>query len=87
MCHVSNNSNLVTNIRHCSNQNVLTAYTNGGVQKYVRLLPITVYFKESSMATILSLESVSDIPGAKITMNTDVSKNINLFKRWPHIRF
>ena len=31
------------------------------------------------MDTILSFKSVSEIPGAKITLDTDVSKNINLF--------
>ena len=78
-CDVSNNPELVNNVRVCSAKNVLTAYTNGGTQKYekvadLRLLPITVHFKKDSMATILSLKSVSEIPGARITLDTDVSK-------------
>jgi hypothetical protein len=82
-CDVSNNTNMVHDIRPCSSENVLTAYTNGGAQRYesladLRLLPITVHFKESSMATILSFKSVSEIPGAKITLDTDVNKDINL---------
>ena len=60
-------------------------YTNGGAQKYVKLadlvlLPITVRFKENSMATILSLKLVSEIPGVKITMDTDVNKTSIFFK-------
>mmetsp|Transcript_11443 Transcript_11443/g.16186 ORF Transcript_11443/g.16186 Transcript_11443/m.16186 type:complete len:117 (-) Transcript_11443:1019-1369(-) len=59
-CDVSNNPDLVTNVRACPKQDVLTAYTNGGAQQYEELadlcmLPITVYFKKKSMATILSL--------------------------------
>ena len=38
-----------------------------------------MHFKKDSMATILSLKSVSEIPGARITLDTDVSKNITLF--------
>ena len=82
-CNVSNNSDLVSNFRAYSKDDILTAYTNGGAQQYIKLadlglLPITVYFKENLMATILSLKSVSDIPGVSITLDTNVNKNINL---------
>ena len=62
---------------------MLTAYTNGGAQRYdkladLSLLPITVHFKQDSMATILSLKTVSEIPGARITLDTNTSKDITL---------
>ena len=82
-CDVSNNPNLVSNIRACAADEVLLAYTNGGAQKFEKLadlniLPITVHFKVNSMATILSFKTVSEIPGARLTMDTQVNKNITL---------
>ena len=75
---------MVKNIRPCSNDDVLTACTNGEAQKHTRLadhrlLPITVHFTENSMTTILSFNSVSEISGAKIALDADVNKNINYF--------
>ena len=82
-CDVSNNSNMVSNIRKCTPNEVLLAYTNGGSQKFeyladLNFLPITVHFEKDSMATILSVKTVSEIPGARLTMDTEVNKNITL---------
>ena len=44
----------------------------------LRILPITVHFKVDSMATILSVKTVSEIKGARLTMDTQVNKNITL---------
>ena len=82
-CDVSNNPHLVKNIRACDPNEILLAYTNGGSQKFdkladLRFLPITVHFKEKSMATILSLKTVSEIEGARLTLDTKVNKNITL---------
>ena len=82
-CDVSNNPELVHNIQECSPSNTLTAYTNGGAQKYdhiatLRMLPITVHFKADSMATILSLKTVSEIDGSRLTMYTAKDKDITL---------
>ena len=51
------------------------AYTNGGAQRYdnianLKLLPLKVYSKQNSMANILSLKLVADIPGAGLVMDT-----------------
>ena len=82
-CDVSNNPHLVTNIRACNPNEILLAYTSGGSQKFdkladLRFLPITVHFKEKYMATILSLKTVSEIEGARLTLDTKVNKNITL---------
>ena len=82
-CDVSNNPHLVTNIRACNPNEILLAYTSGGSQKFdkladLRFLPITVHFKEKSMVTILSLKTVSEIEGARLTLDTKVNKNITL---------
>ena len=42
------------------------------------ILPITVHFKLNSMATILSVKTVSEIQGARLMMDTQVNKNITL---------
>ena len=81
MCNVSNNPDLVTNIRIYSFNDILTTYKNGGAQRYDKLadlllLPLTVRFKKELMATILSLKSVSEIPGARLTMDTAVDNSI-----------
>ena len=82
-CDVSNNPNLVTDIRECAVEERLLAHTNGGEQSYghvanLALLPIQVHFKLDSMATILSLKSVANIPSARITMDTGESTDIIL---------
>ena len=42
------------------------------------MLPITVHFKADSMATILSLKTVSEIDGSRLTMDTAKDKDITL---------
>ena len=84
ICNVSNNLKFVKDLRAYSNEYMFIVYTNSGIQKYnqlvdLRLLPITVYYKQASIATILSFKSVSEIPGARITLDIDVNKNIILF--------
>ena len=72
---VTNNTNLVTNIRDCEHHEYLKAVTNGGSQLYKQLadmilFPIVVHFKKDSMANILSFKDVFAIPGVRITMDT-----------------
>ena len=82
-CDISNNPGLVKDIHTCRPEDRLTAYTNGGVQVYskiadLKLFPIKVHFKKSSMATILSLKTVSAIPGARLHLDTATSTDITL---------
>ena len=82
-CDVTNNPALVNDIRACKPNDRLTAYTNGGKQVYdqianLNILPITVHFKKSSMATILSLKTISNIPGARLYLDTAANKDIKL---------
>ena len=74
---------LVSDVRQCSLAAGLTTHTNGGVQKHehlanLKLLLIVVHFKDNSMATIISLKTVSEIRGATLTMDTFVSKKNTL---------
>ena len=80
---MSNNPESVHNIQDCSPNNTLTAHTNGGVQEYdhiatLRMLPITVHFKADLMAIILSLKTVSEIDGLRLTMDIAKDKDITL---------
>ena len=82
-CNVANNPALVNNIHTCKANDRLTAYTNGGEQVYnlvadLNILPIKVHFKKSSMANILSLKTVSDIPGARLHLDTATNSDITL---------
>ena len=82
-CDVTNNPALVNDIRTCKPNDRLTAYTNGGKQVYnlianLNILPITVHLKKSSMATILSLKTISNIPGARLYLDTAANKDIKL---------
>ena len=73
--NVSNNDNLVTNIRDCEQYEFLNEGTSGGSQLYkqfenIILFPIVVHFNHNSKANILSFKDVSSIPGVCITMDT-----------------
>ena len=77
------NKHLVSNIRPCSEDDILTMVSNGGVTTYdeiadLNILPIRVHFDENSIANVLSLKDVAAIPGATLTMNTKVDKAISL---------
>ena len=58
------NPSLVTNVRPCDENELMTVYTNRGQVNYnhvgtLALLPFDVYFDEQSMANILLLKDVS----------------------------
>ena len=83
---MSNNRNLVTDIRKCSSAESLTTHTNGGLQKYehvenLKLLPVVVHFKDDLMATIPSLKTVSELEGSRLTMDTAVDNSIALMMK------
>ena len=69
------NEELVRDIRKCETGEELTVITNGGKQTYKHMailkdLPLQVYFKRDSLANIISLSDVANIPGVGITMDT-----------------
>ena len=76
------NPDLVTNIKPCTSQNeTITVVTNGGRQLFehigtLNLLPLDVHFNAFSMANILYLKDVADLPNVKITMDTTVERAI-----------
>ena len=64
--------------RQCS---VQPKQTNGCVIVFtkigdLKLFPFTVHVNEQSMANILSLKDVANIPGIRVTMDTDSSRSI-----------
>jgi hypothetical protein len=78
------NPNLVQNIKPIANNDGMTIVTNGGSQYFnetadLKLLPMKVHFKEDSLANILSLSDVANLPGARITMDSEVEHAILLY--------
>ena len=90
-CSVSNNRDFLGPISKCTPDNVLMVFTNGGSKTFdetalLKLLPMTIHHNPDSMATILSVKDVGNIPGVQITMDTLKEKAIivkhdnNIFK-------
>ena len=77
---------MVEDIRTCTPEDRLTAHANGGDQVYnlianLKILPIKVHIKKSSMATILSFKTVSEIPGAMMHLETATSTDGTLISK------
>ena len=73
---VSNNMALAKDIVECKQHERLTVSANGGLISFdkkstFKLLPMKVHFNKNSMATILSFKEVADIPGVRITTDTE----------------
>ena len=82
--NVSNNLDMVGDVRDCSTAERLTVHTNGGTKIFgkiapLKLFPLDVHFNRESMATILSLKSVADIPDVRIFMDTLKERAISVF--------
>ena len=78
---VFNNAALVHDISYTSDPMMIV--TNGGTESFpqtaiANMLPIPVHFNEQSLANIFSLKDVADLEGARLTMDTSVSRAINL---------
>ena len=74
-CDVTMSPDLVKDIRQCISEEMLTAYYNGGEQKYnliarLTLFPIDVHFKRDSMANIVSMKTITATEGVRVTMDT-----------------
>jgi len=71
----------VRNIKKCKPYEELVIATNNGDKNFswlaeLNILPLTVHYDEGSLATILSMKDVANIPGAFVKMNSDVKKAI-----------
>ena len=89
---VYKNKNLVNNIKACGKNEELHIITNGGSQTFPytatdKLLNIPVHYEPNSLANILALSDVADIPGARITMDTNLDRAILLHVHDKTIRF
>ena len=86
------NPELVKDIEDCPSGDELTVITNGGSEiskqrATAKLLPIDVHFNPHSLANILSLRNVANIPNARLTMDTAVDHAILLHVNDEIIRF
>ena len=86
------NPNLVNNIKPCPPGHEVTVVTNGGAQSFekeatLNILSIRVHFNHDSLANILSLSDVANLPGARLTMDSQVERAIILHLNQEEIKF
>ena len=79
--NVVHDSSLLTDTKKCSKNKEMKVHTNGGSLRYDTLgsfkyLPIICYHNEKSIANVLSLKNVSDIPRCNIYMDTNIGPEI-----------
>ena len=77
------NADLVHHITPCPENQELNIVTNGGSETFPyiatsKLLPVPVHFNPHSLANILSPSDVANIPGARLTMDTEIERAIVL---------
>ena len=77
------NENILSDIRACEEDEVLHITTNGGALQYDqigmnKLVPVAMHFNPKSIANVLSLSVVADIPGTRIIMDTSIEKAIEV---------
>lgn len=78
---VTNKFFFVKNLRKCSKWELLTVDTNRGSKTFnhigvFKLLPVNMHFCASSIATILSMKDIANIPGVRIKMDTALDRTI-----------
>ena len=86
------NPSLVHNIRSCNPGDEVTVVTNGGARSFskeatLNILPIRVHFNAESLANILSLSDVANLPGVRLTMDSEVERAIVLHLHDNKIKF
>ena len=69
------------NIRKCTKREKLTVDTNGGRKTFnqvgvFKLPPVKKHFCASSMAAIISMKDIANIPGVRIKMDTALDRAI-----------
>jgi len=78
---VCNNPAFLSDIRACTEEELLKVLTNGGQVNYneigdSKLFPLKVHFNKDSIANIFSLAHVNNIDGCRIVMDTSVDNAI-----------
>ena len=79
--NVVHDDSLIINTRKCFKYEEMKIHTNGGSFNYntigmFKYLPVTCYHNVRSIANVLSLKSVSDVPGCSIHMDTHIGPEI-----------
>jgi hypothetical protein len=72
---VTNNPDLVHNLRDCSKEEILTVHTNGSTKTFsqlghLSLLPLQVHYNPDSLANIPCFDDVAHIDNVYITIDT-----------------
>ena len=80
---VFNNCSFLQSIVACGDEDSLTMRSNGGSLDYylkstLKMFPLEVHFNENSMANIISLFDLINVPGVIITMDTRKDSGFNV---------
>ena len=72
---VRNSNRLVSNLRSCTDDEVLTANSNGGTVVYNKIgdlnfLPLKVYVNDNSLVDVLSMKDMLQIPDLYVMMDS-----------------
>ena len=90
--NVINNCQLVENITSCTEDEKLKIYANGGELTYdekgfFKYLPLRIHFNPSSIANVLLLKQVDDMPCFHLEINTKIGPGITLIKDGVKLKF
>ena len=80
---VFRSSKFVSNITQCSEDNILNIISNGGSYTYdttatFDIFSMLIYFKENTLANVLSFKQIAALPNVKITTDTSIAKAISV---------
>ena len=75
---------MVTGVELFRDEDILTLSTNAGCrffdqQAMLNFLLMLVHFYKDSMATILSMKDVANVPGVRVHMDTNIKRAIKVF--------
>ena len=79
----TNNKDLVKDLVKCKSGDELLLNTNGGTRLFDQkglgaIIPVPMYYNKDSIGTIYAVKDVLDIPGARITFDSEVEKAIKV---------
>ena len=79
----TNNLDLITNVKKCKSGEELLLCTNGGQRLFDQkdvgvVIPVPMYYNKDSICTIYAFKDVLNIPGARITYDSELGKVMNV---------
>ena len=75
---------LITNVKKCKSGEELLLNTNGGQRLFDQkgvgvVIPVPMYYNKESICTIYAVKDILNIPGARITYNSELGRVLNVY--------